>query len=317
MNCEKKIVFLGTPQISADCLKGLVERGFNIVGVVTKEDKVRGRNNEIEASPVCKTAMELAIPVHKPHRLNQDFGFIKNLQPDLLLTFAYGQMISDEVLSLSKYRPLNLHASLLPKYRGAAPIQYALRNGDKVTGVSLMQMVHEMDAGDVFAVKELQIDADDNYTSLANKLSRTALDLATEALPLFFEGKLEGKPQDKNKISFCPSIKKEEEILRLDTDPNSFVNQVRSLSETPGGYLFNGNQILKIYKASYFNDEVTTKVGSLIRPSKKQLALQLTKGQVLLQELQRPGKKKMTAIDFLNGVKNVDSIVLGEEKSDE
>ena len=94
MNCEKKIVFLGTPQISADCLKGLVERGFNIVGVVTKEDKVRGRNNEIEASPVCKTAMELAIPVHKPHRLNQDFGFIKNLQPDLLLTFAYGQMIS-------------------------------------------------------------------------------------------------------------------------------------------------------------------------------------------------------------------------------
>lgn len=317
MNCEKRIIFLGTPQLSADCLKGLVERGFNIVGVITKEDKVRGRNNEIEASPVCKMAQQLSIPVHKPHRLNKDFDFIKRLQPDLLLTFAYGQLISDEVLSLSKYRPLNLHASLLPKYRGAAPIQYALRNGDKVTGVSLMQMVHEMDAGDVFAVKEIEIEPEDNYTTLTKKVSETALELACEALPLFFQDKLEGKPQDQDKVSFCPSIKKDEEILRLDADPNTFVNQVRSLSETPGGYLFNGDQILKIYKASYFSDSTGGKVGSLSRPSKKQLVLQLSKGQVLIQELQRPGKKKMTAMDYLNGVKNIDEIVLKETKPNE
>lgn len=310
---DKRIIFLGTPEISARCLKGLVQHGFQIVGVVTKEDKVRGRNNDIEPSPVAKTAVELNIPVHKPHRLNRDFGFIRELNPDLLLTFAYGQMISDEVLSLSKYRPLNLHASLLPKYRGAAPIQYALRNGDRETGVSLMQMVHEMDAGDVFAVRKCEISEEDNYTSLADKLSDTALELATEALPLFFEDRLEGIHQDPKNVSFCPTIKKEEEILNLNQDPLSFVNQVRSLSETPGGYLFNGNQILKIYKAKPFSDDITAPIGSLLRPSKKQLVLQLERGQVQLLELQRPGKKKMTAMDFLNGVKDVTSIVLKEE----
>ena len=154
---EKRIVFLGTPEISTDLLKGMVEQGFHIVGVVTKEDKVRGRNNKIEESPVAKMARELNIPVHKPHRLNKDFDFIKALEPDLLLTFAYGQLISDEVLALSKEKPLNVHASLLPKYRGAAPIQYALRDGEEKTGVSLMEMVHEMDAGDVYALSVLHL----------------------------------------------------------------------------------------------------------------------------------------------------------------
>ena len=313
---NKRIIYLGTPEISAHCLEGLIQNGFDIVGVVTKEDKIRGRNNAVEPSPVAKTAMKYHIPLHKPHRLNKDFDFIKELQPDLLLTFAYGQLISDEVLSLSKYRPLNLHASLLPKYRGAAPIQYALRNGDTETGVSLMQMVHEMDAGDVFAVKKLTILPSDNYTSLASRLSDTALELATEALPLFFENRLEGISQDASKATFCPSIKKEEEILDLSLSPEAFVNQVRSLSETPGGYLFHGKEILKIYQASVYSDKTEREIGSLSRPSKKELVLQLSKGQVRIEELQRPGKKKMKAIDFLNGVKNVDSIVLKEGVSD-
>lgn len=314
---DKRIIFLGTPEISAKCLEGMIQNGFNIVGVITKEDKIRGRNNDVEPSDVSKMATKYGIPVHKPHKLNKDFKFIEDLKPDLLLTFAYGQMISDEVLALSKYRPLNLHASLLPKYRGAAPIQYALRNGDKETGVSLMQMVHEMDAGDVFAVEKVEIKDDDNYSSLADKLSDAGLKLVTEKLPLFFEDKLIGVKQDASLVSFCPTIKKEEEILRLNVDPTSFINQVRSLSETPGGYLYNRKEILKIYKASYYSDKKEKEVGALLRPSKKELVLQLLNGQVKIEELQRPGKKKMKAIDFLNGVKNIDEIILKEKLDNE
>lgn len=307
---EKRIVFLGTPEISADLLKGMVEQGFHIVGVVTKEDKVRGRNNKIEESPVAKMARELNIPVHKPHRLNKDFDFIKALEPDLLLTFAYGQLISDEVLALSKEKPLNVHASLLPKYRGAAPIQYALREGEEKTGVSLMEMVHEMDAGDVYAVKELTINMEDNYTSLASRLSSLALSLVTESLPLYFEHRLVGVKQDPTKVTFCPSIKKEEEHLNLSLAPQDFVNQVRSLSLTPGGYLLEGEQILKVYQACVYSDEVTAEKGTIVLAKKKQIILQLENGQVALEMLQRPGKKIMSAQDFNNGVRNFEGTIL-------
>ena len=307
---EKRIVFLGTPEISADLLKGMVEQGFHIVGVVTKEDKVRGRNNKIEESPVAKMARELNIPVHKPHRLNKDFDFIKALEPDLLLTFAYGQLISDEVLALSKEKRLNVHASLLPKYRGAAPIQYALRDGEEKTGVSLMEMVHEMDAGDVYAVKELTINKEDNYTSLASRLSNLALSLVTEALPLYFEHRLVGVKQDPTKVTFCPSIKKEEEHLNLSLAPQDFVNQVRSLSLTPGGYLLEGEQILKVYQARVYSDEVTAEKGTIVLAKKKQIILQLENGQAALEMLQRPGKKIMSAQDFNNGVRNFEGTIL-------
>ena len=307
---EKRIVFLGTPEISADLLKGMVEQGFHIVGVVTKEDKVRGRNNKMEESPVAKMARELNIPVHKPHRLNKDFDFIKALEPDLLLTFAYGQLISDEVLALSKEKPLNVHASLLPKYRGAAPIQYALRDGEEKTGVSLMEMVHEMDAGDVYAVKELTINMEDNYTSLASRLSKLALSLVTESLPLYFEHQLVSVKQDPTKVTFCPSIKKEEEHLNLSLAPQNFVNQVRSLSLTPGGYLLEGEQILKVYQARVYSDEVSAEKGTIVLAKKKQIILQLENGQVALEMLQRPGKKIMSAQDFNNGVRNFEGTIL-------
>ena len=264
----------------------------------------------MEESPVAKMARELNIPVHKPHRLNKDFDFIKALEPDLLLTFAYGQLISDEVLALSKEKPLNVHASLLPKYRGAAPIQYALRDGEEKTGVSLMEMVHEMDAGDVYAVKELTINKEDNYTSLASRLSSLALSLVTESFPLYFEHRLVGVKQDPTKVTFCPSIKKEEEHLNLSLAPQDFVNQVRSLSLTPGGYLLEGEQILKVYQARVYSDEVSAEKGTIVLAKKKQIILQLENGQVALEMLQRPGKKIMSAQDFNNGVRNFEGTIL-------
>lgn len=307
---QPRIIFLGTPEISAYVLEGLLKNGFNIVGVVTKEDKVRGRNNKVEESPVALKAHEYQLPVHKPHRLNKDFQFLVDLKPDLLLTFAYGQIISDEILALGTFKPLNLHASLLPKYRGAAPIQYALRNGDSVTGVSLMEMVHEMDAGDVYAVKELPIDDKDNYTTLAEKLSHVALDLALEALPKYFQNELANVPQNSAEVSFCPTIKKEEEHLSLSLSPEAFVNQVRSLAMTPGGYLLHGQEILKVYEAEVLNHEKEKEPGTIVLAKKKNIVLQLEEGQVLLKQLQRPGKKVMSAADFNNGVRDFEGAIL-------
>ena len=306
---EHRIVFLGTPDISAFVLKGLVENGFNIVGVVTKEDKIRGRNNKVEESPVAKMAHELSLPVHKPHKLNKDFEILKEWKPDLLLTFAYGQIISDEILSLGTYKPLNLHASLLPKYRGAAPIQYALRNGDTETGVSLMEMVHQLDAGDVYSRIITEIKPEDNYTTLSNRLAEDALKLAVDALPKYFKNELVPVKQDESLVSICPTIKKEEEHLNLYSDPTSFINQIRSLSLTPGAHLLFNDEIIKIYSASYYSDE-TGEVGKIVLAHKKQIILQLEKGRVLLTLLQRPGKKMMSASDFNNGVHNFEGSIL-------
>ena len=308
---NERIIFLGTPEISAELLEGLVKGGLNIVGVVTKEDKVRGRNNKVEESPVALKAHELGIPVHKPHKLNKDFDFIKEKKPDLLLTFAYGQLISDEILSLGTYKPLNLHASLLPKYRGAAPIQYALKNGDKETGVTLMEMIHELDAGDIYAVKKLEILPEDNYTSLAERLTKVALELALDALPKFFKKELTPVKQDPTQVSFAPSIKKEEEHLSLENDSVTFINQVRELSFTPGGYLLRpGGENLKIFEAKIADQEVSAPSGTIVKAKKKEILLQLKDGQVALTLLQRPGKKRMTASDFNNGVHDLEGSVL-------
>ncbi len=297
----KKIVFLGTPQISAFVLEGLVRNGFNVVSVVTKEDKVRSRGNKVEESDVAKTARILGIPCHKPHRINKEHDFLQEEKPDLLLTFAYGQILSEEVLGLGTLRPLNLHASLLPKYRGAAPIQYALRNGDTTTGVTLMEMVKAMDAGDIYAQESLEIDPEDDYTSLSNRLAALALDMAVKYLPLYFEGKLQGKKQEESEATFCPTIKKEEEKLSLTQSPEAFVNAVRSLSQEPGGHLLLDEEPIKIFKARKVSDEKLAPAGTVLLARKKEIHLQLSEGIVALLELQRPGKKRLSAVDFNNG----------------
>lgn len=309
---KPKIVYLGTPEISANALKGLIESNlFDIVGVVTKPDQPVGRKMIMTPSPVALVAREYNIPLHKPIKLNKDYEFIEKLKPDLLLTFAYGQIISTKVLALSKYKPLNVHASLLPKYRGAAPIQYAIKDGEKVTGVSLMEMVKEMDAGDVYATVKVDIDNNDNYTSLAQKVSKAGLELLINYLPKYFNNELVGVNQDESKVTFCPSIKKEEEHLDLNLSPNQFVNYVRALSETPGAYLILDNQPFKIFKArvkEYVDNNVA--LGTIVNADKKGLIIKVNGGEVYLDEVQKAGKKKIDYKSFVNGEKNILGVIL-------
>ena len=189
-------------------------------------------------------------------------------------------------------------------------MQAVLLNGEEKTGVSLMEMVHEMDAGDVYATKEIPLTIKDNYTSLCQKMASAALALAKEALPLYFAGKLQGVPQDISLATFTHMISKEEEHLNLNVSPNAFINQVRSLSEEPGGYLLWNNEILKIYEAEEYPDESRDKPGLIVRAKKKDIILSLKDGKVRILSLQRQGKKKMSAADFNNGVHDFEGAVL-------
>jgi len=307
---KNSIVFLGTPDISAKLLEFMILKGFNIIGVITQEDKPKGRKKILTPSYVCLIADKYNIPCYKPHKLNLDYQFLIDLNPDLLLTFAYGQILSEKVLSFSKYKPLNIHTSLLPKYRGASPIQAALYNGDKITGVSLMEMVKEMDAGDIYAQEIVEINAEDNYTSLSSKLCDKACELVLNNLDKYFNNELVGIKQDTSKVFIVHKILKEDEHLNLYVKPHDFVNQVRSLANEPGGYLVWNDQNLKILKCEYYSDEIIGATGEIIKCDKNEILLQVEKGIVSLKLLQKSGKNICTNKEFYNGNNNFKGTIL-------
>ena len=302
---NKRIVFMGTPEIASIVLEGLIESGFNIVAVVAQEDKPFGRKKVLKEVPTKVIANKYNIPVYQPHKIRLDYEFLKEIKPDLILTCAYGQIVPQGLLDIPSLGSLNLHGSLLPKYRGASPIQQALIHGDKVSGVTLMEMIDKMDAGRMYYKKEVLVDEDDNYTSLYNKIATCALQVAKEGLPLYLEGKLKGEEQNEEDVTICSKITKEDEHLSLDYTKEEFVNWVRGLSYEPGGYLYLDDQVFKILKAHVHSLEVKDEIGKIIKADKNGLILQLKDGTVMLDEVQKQGKNRMDYKSFVNGNQNI------------
>ncbi|MDY4848852.1 MAG: methionyl-tRNA formyltransferase [Bacilli bacterium] len=300
-----KIVFMGTPEISATVLEALINDGYNIVGVVAQPDKPVGRKGLLEEVPTKIVAKSHNIPVFQPLKIRKEYDFLKELNPDVIITIAYGQIVPQAVLDIPKYGCLNLHGSLLPKYRGASPIQSALINNEKITGMTLMEMIKEMDAGKMFAKEEIAIEEDDNTTSLFVKMGNAASKLILEKLPLYIDGELPGEEQDINQVTFCSTIKPEQEKLDLSMDINQIFGWIRGLSFVPGAYFLLDNQKLKVFKAKIISNEVTNKIGEIIKADKHGLVVQLNGGQLTLLELQKEGKKKMDYKSFVNGNQNL------------
>ena len=305
-----RIVYMGTPMISANVLERLVLAGFNVVGVVAQKDKPVGRKGLLEAVPTKKVAMKYNIPVFQPEKIRLDYQFLKEINPDVIITMAYGQIVPQGVLDIPKYGAINLHGSLLPKYRGASPIQTALINSDKVTGVTLMEMTYQMDAGRMYAKKEVVIDEEDNSTSLFNKISIAAGDLILETLEDYIDGKLEGIPQDENEVTICHIIKPEQEKLSLDITALEMNGWIRALSDEPGAYFLLNDEKFKIYKAKVVNNIVEGQVGEIVKADKNGLYLQCKDGQLALLEVQRQGKKRMDYRSFVNGFPNLIHLLL-------
>lgn len=302
---ELKVIFMGTPEISAKVFEAMINDGYQFVALIAQPDRPVGRKGELEKVPTKKVAEKYNIPVFQPVKIRKEYDFVKELNPDVIITLAYGQIVSQGLLDIPKYGCLNLHGSLLPKYRGAAPIQYALINGDKVTGMTLMEMVAAMDAGKMYAKEEVIIDEDDNSTSLFEKMGDAATRLILKALPDYIDGKLEGIEQDESLVSFCPSIKPEEEKLDLSKNINSVLGWIKGLSDHPGAYLMLEGKKIKIYKAKIANTDENAEVGTIVQADKRGLVLQCKGGQLSLLELQKEGKNRMDYKSFLNGNQNI------------
>lgn len=302
---QLRIIFMGTPEISAYVLEAMINDGYQVLGVVAQPDRPVGRKGQLEKVSTKVVAEKYQIPVFQPVKIRNDYDFIKEINPDVIITLAYGQIVPEGLLQIPRYGCLNLHGSLLPKYRGAAPIQYALINGDQKTGMSLMEMVKAMDAGRVYACKEVEIDEEDNSTSLFKKMAVAAKELILEKLPEYIDGKLIGVPQDESLVSVCPTIKPEQEKLSLDYSAKQMLGWIRGLSEQPGAYLLLDGLKFKIFRASFYSQNVVAAPGTIVQADKRGLILQCRDGQLALLEIQKEGKKRMDYKSFLNGNQDI------------
>ena len=305
---EKKdlnLLFMGTPEISAYVFEQMILDGYHFVGLVAQPDHPVGRKGIIEKVPTKVIAEKYGIPVFQPIKIRKDFSFMDNLKVDLVITLAYGQIVPQGFLDIPRFGCLNLHGSLLPKLRGASPIQTALINNEKVTGVTLMEMVAAMDAGRMYGKKEVIIDEEDNATSLFKKISEAAKDLVLELLPKYVNGELEGIPQNEEEVTFCSLIKPEQEKLDLSKDILEVYGYIRGLSDEPGAYLYLTNNKLKIYRAKIINNIVTHQIGEIVQADKNGLVFQAKDGQIAILELQKEGKKRMDCRSFINGNQNL------------
>ena len=304
-NSNLRLVFMGTPEISAYVFEKMIEAGYNFVGLVAQPDHPVGRKGIIEKVPTKVIAEKYNIPVFQPEKIRLDYSFINELKPDLVVTLAYGQIVPEEFLKVPRLGCLNLHGSLLPKYRGASPVQSALINGESVTGVTLMEMVKAMDAGRMYAKKEIKIEEDDNATSLFNKVKIAASELVLEALPKYIKGELVGEMQNEEEVTFCSTIKPEQEKLDLNLSAKQIVGWIKGLSDEPGAYLYLNNLKLKIYKGKIVNNLVDKEIGEIVEADKNGLVFQAKDGQIAILELQKEGKKRMDYRSFINGNQNL------------
>lgn len=308
---EIRILFMGTPQISAYVLEEMIKDGYNIIGVISQPDRPQGRKHIIAATPTKEVALRYNIPCYQKEKIRLDYDFVKEINPDLILTLAYGQILPQGLLDIPKLGCLNLHGSLLPKYRGAAPIQYALINNEIETGMSLMEMTMKMDAGRVYAVNKVKIEEDDNSTSLFTKMSYSALTLVRESLEDYVLGNLKGTEQDEELVTFAPTIKKEEEHLDLNKSVEEIYGYIRALSETPGAYLTAPFGKFKIYKAKVYSKDIKGEVGQIVACNNKDgLLLQCKNGILKLEIIQKEGKSKVDSLSFINGNKDFLNTIL-------
>lgn len=296
-----KVIFMGTPQFAATVLEGiLTDTRYQVLAVVTQPDRAVGRKNVLKMTPVKEVALANNLPVFQPEKLSgsQEMADIMALGADGIITAAFGQFLPITLLNSVDFA-VNVHASLLPKYRGGAPIHYALINGDERAGVTLMEMVKEMDAGDMIASDSIVIEEADNVGTLFEKLAVVGRDLLLNKLPDYLSGQLQPTPQDASQVSFSPNIQPEEERLDLTKTARQIFNQVRGMSPWPVAHTLWKGERFKVYEAVEVDGSGLP--GQVIARTKKDLVLATGQGAISLKTVQPAGKPKMSVADFLNG----------------
>ncbi len=297
-----KIVFMGTPIFSVPVLEGLIEN-YHVVGVVTQPDKEVGRKKILTPSPVKELALKNNIPVLQPAKIRTDYQDILALKPDLIVTCAYGQMIPSAILEYPKYGCINVHASLLPKLRGGAPIHKAIIDGYMKTGITIMYMIDRMDAGDIISQEETLITHEDTEGTLHDRLSLMGKNLLLKTLPDLLEGKIQATAQDESEVTYAYNITREEEHLDFHKTTLELYNQIRGLNPTPGSFALLDGKIIKIYAASMSDSFYTERAdGEISRIYKDGFGVSTKDGELIITEIQPEGKKPILVKDYFNGI---------------
>ena len=297
---DLKVIFMGTPDFAAYILEGLINAGYNIVGVVSQPDKEIGRKRILTPSSVKSMALKYNIPVLTPAKIRKEYKDVLALEPDLIISSAYGQIIPSAILDYPKYKCINTHGSLLPEYRGGAPIQRSIINGEKQTGITIMYMNEKMDEGDILYQKAIDIDIHDTNTSLFNKLSVLALDMLLEFLPKLFSGDINPIAQDHTKATYAPNLEKEIEHIEFTYDTLTVYNHIRGLLDNPGCFCIIKDKKYKIEKVDFELSEVVD-TNKFIGLEKDYLRFDCKDGFIKVYTIKPEGKNSMDAKSFFNG----------------
>ena len=296
-----RIVFMGTPEFSVPILESLIEK-YEVVLVVTQPDKLVGRKQKVEESPVKKCALAHNIPVFQPVKIKEDYQAVIDAKPDIIITAAFGQFIPKVILELAPYKAINVHGSLLPKYRGGSPVLTAIIKGEKETGITIMYMAPKMDAGDIIVQRAIPIELTDNNAILFEKLSYLGRDLLLEALPSIFANENKRIVQDEEKVSYAFNISHEEQFINWNKSSLEIYNLIRGLAPNPSALTSVDGVIFKIFNSEIIEDNSNVEAGTIIDLSKK-LVVKTLDGAISIKELQQAGKNRIDIKSYLNGQK--------------
>lgn len=294
-----KIVFMGTPEFGATVLDSLI-KNHEIVLVVTQPDKLVGRKQIIEFSPVKKLAMANNIEVFQPINIRKEYQKILEYDFDLIVTAAFGQILGKKLLEYSKYRAINVHASLLPKYRGGAPIQRAIMNGEEFTGISIIYMESKMDAGDIIMQTKIPIEKTDNADSLFDKLAILGGNLIIKAIDEIKSGK-KGHPQNEEDVTYAYNIDKGDEKIDFSKPAIQVFNQIRGLATNPGGYFIIKDKVFKVYSSQVDNSYYENQIGEIVDVGKDFFTVACGKNGISFTSVKPEGRNLMSVRDYLNG----------------
>ena len=306
---DLQIIFMGTPAFAVPVLEGLLEN-YKIRAVVTQPDKKVGREGKIVYSPIKKVALEHTLLILQPENIGESLEEIRALNPDIIITCAYGQILPYDILQMPRLGCINVHASLLPKYRGGAPIHRAIIDGAEETGITIIYMNESMDGGDIISQEAIDIDPEDTASTLHDKLSIIGRDLLLETLPSIIDGTNDRIKQDSSKASYGFVIKKEDERIHFNNTKRQVYNLVRGLNSWPGAYCLLEGKRLKVWEC-YFTDNFFPELfdGQITEIYTDGFGVKVSNGEVVFTEVQLEGKNRMSGADFVRGMKNKASLV--------
>lgn len=311
-----RIIFMGTPEFACPTLRMLIERGEELAAVVTQPDRPKGRGQQTLPPPVKVLAEEHGIPVRQPVKVRapEFIETVKEINPDLIVVVAFGQILPKALLDIPRRGCINVHASLLPRYRGAAPINWCIINGEAETGVTTMLMDVGLDTGDMLLKKGAPIGPDEDATSLHDRLSILGAETLSETLDLLAAGKLRPEKQDDSRSNYAPMLKKGDGFIEWNREPLHLKNLVRGMNPWPGAFTYLDNRMLKVYSSSIGSGSGAP--GEVIGAGRTGIEVACANGSLIIEELQLEGKKRLKAGEFLAGCKIEPGTILGNRDKD-